>query len=243
MDWFFLEQVLNATSMAQLSALSRRFAQAHDFNSYSFVQQSCDANTGARFLADHNYEGPWAKRFAYLATPEAERADPVILHIRAQLPPTVWNSRGVILATQPDIRRRALPVLRDAAECGQRCGITIPLYMPGVRWSYMAFTTSTTSDERDVLPMMSSIYTFAHFMQAAIRRVGRGDATVPRLTERERETLRWSSVGKTSWEIARILAISESTVNFHLQSAARRLRVRGRRAAVARALALGAIEL
>ena len=52
-------------------------------------------------------------------------------------------------------------------------------------------------------------------------------------------SLHWSAAGKTSWETARILDISESTVNFHLRNACRKLQVRGRRAAVAVAIRRG----
>ena len=51
-----------------------------------------------------------------------------------------------------------------------------------------------------------------------------------------RQCLRWAAIGKTSWETSRILGLSESTVNFHLRNACERLGVRGRRAAVAKAL-------
>ena len=50
------------------------------------------------------------------------------------------------------------------------------------------------------------------------------------------QCLRWAAIGKTSWETSRILGLSESTVNFHLRNACERLGVRGRRAAVAKAL-------
>ncbi|MGS1007772.1 LuxR C-terminal-related transcriptional regulator [Achromobacter anxifer] len=49
-------------------------------------------------------------------------------------------------------------------------------------------------------------------------------------------------MGKTSWETARILGVSESTVNFHLCNACEKLGVRGRRAAVVAALRLGLIQ-
>ena len=62
-----------------------------------------------------------------------------------------------------------------------------------------------------------------------------------RLSPRESASLHWSAIGKTSWETARILGISESTVNFHLSNACAKLGVRGRRAAVVMALRLGLI--
>lgn len=63
-----------------------------------------------------------------------------------------------------------------------------------------------------------------------------------RLSPRESASLHWSAIGKTSWETARILGVSESTVNFHLRNACARLGVRGRRAAVVAALRRGLLD-
>ena len=60
--------------------------------------------------------------------------------------------------------------------------------------------------------------------------------TQPKLSERELECLEWVSLGKTSWETALILGVSERTINFHLLNAAKKLNVYGRQAAVAFAL-------
>ena len=61
------------------------------------------------------------------------------------------------------------------------------------------------------------------------------------LTVREKEVLTWVGRGKTSSEIATILALSERTVNFHCDQAMRRLDVVNRTQAVATALAEGLI--
>ncbi|KGD93485.1 LuxR family transcriptional regulator [Achromobacter sp. RTa] len=62
------------------------------------------------------------------------------------------------------------------------------------------------------------------------------------LSARQAACLRWAALGKTSWETARILGVSESTVNFHLRNACARLGVRGRRAAAVEALQRGLLE-
>jgi LuxR family transcriptional regulator, transcriptional regulator of spore coat protein len=59
------------------------------------------------------------------------------------------------------------------------------------------------------------------------------------LTGRELQCLAWVSRGKTSWEIAKILGLSERTVNFHLHNACRKLNVYTRGACVARAMQMG----
>jgi len=62
------------------------------------------------------------------------------------------------------------------------------------------------------------------------------------LTERERECLIWTSAGKTSVEIARILDLSEHTVNHYLNNAARKLDAVNRTQAVAYAIRNGFID-
>ncbi|MBV7484551.1 helix-turn-helix domain-containing protein [Bordetella sp. BOR01] len=59
------------------------------------------------------------------------------------------------------------------------------------------------------------------------------------LSNRERDCLHWSALGKTSWETAIILGVSERTVNFHIGNACSKLGVYNRRAAVALALRQG----
>jgi len=62
------------------------------------------------------------------------------------------------------------------------------------------------------------------------------------LTSREVECLHWMAAGKTSGEIAIILAISESTVNFHLKNTLTKLNSNNRVQAVAKAVYGGIIS-
>jgi LuxR family transcriptional regulator len=55
------------------------------------------------------------------------------------------------------------------------------------------------------------------------------------LSTREVEVLKYSAIGKTAGEIARILSLSESTVQFHIRGAIRKLGVNNKIAAVIKA--------
>lgn len=59
------------------------------------------------------------------------------------------------------------------------------------------------------------------------------------LTPREQQTLYWASLGKTTWEIGRIVGIRERTVMFHVGNAMRKLEARNRAQAIAKATLLG----
>jgi DNA-binding CsgD family transcriptional regulator len=83
-----------------------------------------------------------------------------------------------------------------------------------------------------------------NFHAAALRSCGiKGDEKNPRLPPREASCLRWKALGKTDEDIARILAISPYTVRFHLEAARTRLNTTNTTHTVAKALALGLINL
>jgi len=63
-----------------------------------------------------------------------------------------------------------------------------------------------------------------------------------KLTDREGEVLLWLKEGKNSWDIGRILAISERTVNFHVQNIKRKVRAVNRAQAVAVAMETGLLR-
>ena len=68
------------------------------------------------------------------------------------------------------------------------------------------------------------------------------ETDLAQLTNREKECLLWAADGKTTWETAQILNISERTVVFHVQNAAGKLNVANRQQAVARAISNGLIS-
>jgi LuxR family quorum-sensing system transcriptional regulator SolR len=63
----------------------------------------------------------------------------------------------------------------------------------------------------------------------------------PSLTAKEREVLQWIVGGKTSWEVGKILSVSERTVKFHLRNIYSKLDVANRAHAVTKASRLGLI--
>jgi DNA-binding CsgD family transcriptional regulator len=62
------------------------------------------------------------------------------------------------------------------------------------------------------------------------------------LSSREKEVLDWLQQGKSSWEVSVILAISESTVNFHVSNIKRKLGATNRAQALAIAARLGLLR-
>lgn len=63
------------------------------------------------------------------------------------------------------------------------------------------------------------------------------------LAPRETECLRWVAQGKTNWEMARILVVSEHAIAYHLRNVMNKLQVSSRHQAVKLALSLGLLEI
>ncbi|MCY1408719.1 Transcriptional activator protein LasR [compost metagenome] len=64
-----------------------------------------------------------------------------------------------------------------------------------------------------------------------------------KLTPKEKDLLIWSALGKSSWEIAQIVGLSESGVNFHFCNIRRKFGVTSRHIALLMALLQGSISL
>jgi len=63
--------------------------------------------------------------------------------------------------------------------------------------------------------------------------------TLVTMTIREKEVLRWTAEGKTAYEIGQILAVSERTVNFHINNVVSKLGASNKTQAAVKAAALG----
>ena len=65
---------------------------------------------------------------------------------------------------------------------------------------------------------------------------------VVQLSEREKEVLRWTGDGKTADEIAQILNLSNSTINFHLRKAMFKLNAPNKTSAIVKAIYLNLLH-
>lgn len=63
------------------------------------------------------------------------------------------------------------------------------------------------------------------------------------LSPREKEVLTWAARGKTSWETAQLLGLTEKTVKFYTRNACRRLNAQNKTHAVATCMQLGLIQI
>lgn len=184
-----------------------------------------------------NYADAWRARYD---ADKLHYVDPTVSHCLTSSLPIVWEPEAF---DQP--AQRAL--YEEACGFGIRSGITFPIHGPSGEFGVVSFASDARpSDEFDdaivhLMPSLSLIRDYA--FESSLRYINvrpEGEAP-PRLTRRELEVLNWVMVGKSSWEISRITACSEATVNFHIGNIRQKFNVNTRQQALVKAISMGII--
>lgn len=187
---------------------------------------------------------PWLENFppAWRARYDAQRyaaIDPVPMRACRQLTPVEWTPA---LYASPQARQ----LLDEQRAAGLCSGVTYPVFTPSGAWGMLSLASPRRYRPSETLTWTqhAGAALATHLHEAVWRIVRREHAPLgaPVLTPRERECLRWVARGKTSWEIGRILTISEHGVVFHLRSVMRKFDVSSRHRAAKLASDYGLLD-
>jgi LuxR family transcriptional regulator, quorum-sensing system regulator SinR len=201
--------------------------------------------------AEQQPGGAWQGRLLHDAHPPLTR----LFHDKGVdvLAPLLASLADVFGPCELDLRPliAAEPKLRDALAICQLgpSALVFPLVRsrPGV--AFLACFCGEQGWQRPVSTLMRDLCLFAGLLHAKLRRHRdvtaehvSGRAREIRLTPREREVLQWVAAGKSYWEIARILDISERTIRHFMANCRAKLDSVSNKQAVAKAVAGAMIE-
>ena len=195
-------------------------------------------NPGRRidgYIMLSGWNSNWLERYV---AEDYVQIDPIAQRLQSAADPFTWSEaiRGRRLASSAE------QVMGEAASIGMRDGLCVPLYDLDGRRSVLSLAAESidlSPAERGVLHLVG-IYS-----QNRIRElIGEQGIVVerPALSPRERECLQWTAAGKTSWEIAAILRLSQNTTDGYIASATRKLGATNRTQAVAEGIRRGIIH-
>jgi DNA-binding CsgD family transcriptional regulator len=231
--WDNLQQLLECPSAERLRAQASQQVQRLGFDKWIYTEGSPGRCSPVALVA---YPPDWMshyRREGYLDV------DPVIEHCRQHSTPCLW-------ASNPAARRAGFMTrfFSEAADFGLHAGIGLPTHGPGGHSGMLSVATGDVRDVAGQLRKIGELQLLASFVHEAQLKLSSEAAQAQvHLTARELDCLRWAAEGKTSWEIGQQLSIGERTVVFHLQNAARKLGVLGRRQAIAKAMGLQLIAV
>jgi LuxR family quorum-sensing system transcriptional regulator SolR len=183
-----------------------------------------------RFLLSNNYSSSWQQRYAdqnYLAV------DPTVAHGLQSVLPIVWNDK--LFSEAPEF-------WEDARGHGLQVGwaqSSIDVHgAVGMLTLARSHDALTPTELRAQIPHMQWLAKMATEGMLRLAANGRSPEPPVRLTAREIEVLRWTADGKTSHEVGQIMAISERTVNFHINNSLLKLGANNKTSGVIKAALL-----
>jgi DNA-binding CsgD family transcriptional regulator len=182
------------------------------------------------------YTSEWCKHYEHSAYVDV---DPVVRLGLTGLLPIDWSTFDY---SKPKIRQ----IFGEAAEFGLgRQGLTIPIRGRGPEVALFSINSDLSNKDWEHLKRQSmrDLQLLAHYFHQMVIRVEGGQ--IPHyealLSPREKECLQWAATGKTIWETAQILKVSERAVRLYLDTARHKLECLNKTQAVAKAVALGIV--
>lgn len=221
----------------EVADLCRVYCRRLGFDHFVYALRMPTGFAEAQLLMINGYPDGWVDRYFERAY---HLCDPVIAYCSHRIAPVEWQDLA------PTNSAEAQAMMDDAASFGLRAGASVAVHSPSGELGVLSLALDRDPEEarpvtRQALPYLQI---WAGYLHETARRVfgfADHDGGTP-LTDRERECLRWAADGKTSWEIAQLLRVSERTVNFHLNNSVTKLDVCNRQHAVAKAVWRGLIN-
>ncbi|MBC7488688.1 MAG: autoinducer binding domain-containing protein [Glaciimonas sp.] len=184
-----------------------------------------------KFIVHNNYPEKW---WLIYQSKNYLSVDPTVRHGLSSVAPILWNEKTFVAAPE---------MWEDAREHGLNYGWAQPAR--DTRGTIGMVSLSRSVEDVDADELDRHLARMQHISQLLL--LGMTDLILPKefpeslahLTLREREVMRWTADGKTSYEIGRILIISVSTVNFHINNAIEKLNAVNKIQAVVKAAMLG----
>lgn len=167
--------------------------------------------------------------------------DPKMYYAETNSLPAIWNADTIKkqLSGQQLVE---IDFWKDSLDMGIANGVTIPIQ--GVAFSKsslcITFDENALGDELILLP---SYEVWAAHLHSRVEYIYHLLQLQTHLSAREKEVLKWTAYGKSCYEIAKILSISQNTIIHHLNNLRNKLNANNKHHLVARAFSLGLIEL
>ena len=191
----------------------------------------------AEFITIDNTPRAYKESFQ---NPMNGRRDPVMQHCKRQSVPIIWDQGTYV-------RHGLGDKWEEQARFGLSNGICLALHMPEGRHFLLGVERDrpVPTDAAELTRLVADVQLFAvHAQDAALRIFAPKaiDPSLPSLTPRELETLRWTMAGKTAWEVGDLLGITERTAALHVNNATHKLGCVNKHQAVLKALRVGLLR-
>ncbi|MDH5301433.1 MAG: LuxR family transcriptional regulator [Gammaproteobacteria bacterium] len=234
-----VESLARSRSLRDVHDACTRACESWGFSHFHYSGYVRGVLNKSRFVFVSDYPQDW---WDHYNDNDFYFSDPLVHYSACHVTPVLWEQFFKWDETRFGGKRE---VLIAAKEFGLQHGVTAPVHSPhGNRGSLSMIASDagplSLGDER-----VAKIQLLAACVHEAVGRLTQreeNDNLLESISGREQECLLWAAEGKTTWETAQILNISERTVLFHMQNAMKKLGAANKSHAVARAICYGIIS-
>jgi len=245
-SWSRIEELSMTSSVKDLMSKLSAYGREIGFDNFGLAVQFSDSYFERNeFFCYDNYQNGWKDSFIRLADRSVASRDARALVSMNKMPAVVWKTNGEKIYAHP-LEQSAQEIraqLNSAASFGIKSGVTLPLSLQSMDWGFVTFTCNSNHSISELESQLLDSMHYVSYCSSVFEKFTAKQKCKDGLSNREKDILKWAAIGKTSWEISSILKISERTVNFHLNNAAEKLNVTGRRAACSIAISRGVIAI
>ena len=208
----FGERASRCASPEDLGRLLHEVTRELGFEYFALLHHRRVLSGSDRFIRLDNYPQGWTEE---LLTRHDVAADPVHLASLRTNAGFGWDEIGGLLPLSTEQRH-----ILERSRChGLGPGFTVPANVPGEPSGSCSFAVAR-GRSLPVGQLMSAELIGVHAFRAARRIYGfAAESRAPHLSRRELQCLRLVAAGKTDWEIAHILGISEETARQYVKRA------------------------
>lgn len=229
-----LDALLATRDERELFAKMQRIARELEFEYCAYALRLPLPLSRPRIVWLNDYDDRWQRRYV---DRNYFQVDPTFLQGMKSALPIVWSEKHV---------RQAPEFWEEAHAFGIRHGWTQAAHCGGGSVGMLSFARSagaiTRSEMRGKCAAMGQFAQYLHAVMAELLLPRHVQECLAEITMREKEVLSWTAEGKTAFEIAKILSLSERTVNFHVNNVVAKLGASNKTHAAAKAVALGLLR-
>jgi LuxR family transcriptional regulator, quorum-sensing system regulator CciR len=207
----FAEAAESCTDLPQLGTLLSDVSLELGFHHFALLDHAGLCRTATGYLRIENYPEAWVEELVgcgYAAD------DPVHLASRRANAGFAWCELGTLIR----LDRRHKTILARSRHFGIGNGFTVPANVPGEPSASCSFAVRVGC-ELPASRLRCAELIGAHALSGARRLRPLATGVRPRLSRRELQCLRLLAMGKTDWEIARILGLSIETAHQYVKRA------------------------
>jgi DNA-binding CsgD family transcriptional regulator len=208
----FADAAESCCELSQLHSLLSDVTDELGFNYFALLDHASLTGSASGLLRIDNYPSEWVHE---LVARDYAIDDPVHLASRRSNLGFRWCELGSLIR----VERHHKTILARSRRYGLGDGFTVPANVPGEPSASCSFAMQLGRDIPDCRLRCVELIG-AHALGAARRlRALAPQPQRPRLSRREVECLRLVAIGKTDWEIARILGLSPETAHQYVKRA------------------------